>query len=107
MNLTIKQKKFVDEYIISGNYGVVYLITNILNSKKYVGVTTRNIWDRFEEHCKADSVVGLAIRKYGEANSNIEIIDYAENHYELMYLEKEHNWHQKMSSFERWCANVK
>lgn len=88
MKLTLKQKKFADEYIISEEvYGIVYKITNIINGKCYIGVTTRNIEQRFEEHCKADSGIGKAIKKYGRGNFLKEIIDYAYNHDELMVLE--------------------
>lgn len=94
MKLTIKQKRFADEYIISGNatevYGYVYLITNLFNGKKYVGITTRTIKDRFSEHCKADSAIGKAIRKYGEDLFLINVIDEAVDKDELFHLEMEY-----------------
>ncbi len=61
--LTLKQQKFADEYIISGEYGSVYCIENIVNGKKYIGITTRSLQKRFKEHCKAESVIGKAITK--------------------------------------------
>jgi len=32
--------------------GYIYVITNLINSKKYVGKTTITIEERFNEHCK-------------------------------------------------------
>lgn len=91
MKLTIKQKRFADEYIISGNaYGIVYKITNLINGKSYVGITTRTLKQRFKEHCNADSGIGRAIRKYGKENFKKEIIDYADDNEELLELEIEH-----------------
>ena len=93
--LTIKQKKFADEYIISmiDPYGVVYKITNRVNGKSYIGITTRTLDERFNEHCTADSYIGRAIRKYGENNFIKQVIDYADNHQELIELEIEYIKH--------------
>lgn len=71
-------------------YGVVYLIINRVNNKKYIGITTRDISDRFKEHCKADSYIGRAIRKYGENNFSIQMIDMAHTKEELFDLEVKH-----------------
>lgn len=99
MKLTPKQRKFAGNYIKTGNaYGVVYCITNNINSKQYVGVTTRNIEQRFEEHCKADSTIGKAIRKYGKQSFDIETIDYADDKEEL--YESEIHWISKLNTFK-------
>ena len=42
-----------------------------------MGITTRTIKQRFNEHCKADSGIGRAIRKYGVENFNVSCIDRA------------------------------
>jgi len=50
-------------------FGVVYLIWNMVNGRRYVGQTTRRVEERFKEHasCKI-MLVGKAIRKYGREN---------------------------------------
>ena len=52
-------------------YGVVYLITNTVNGKQYVGQTTVGIAARWERHVKSsraakrDQPISAAIRRYG------------------------------------------
>lgn len=59
-------------------YGVVYKITNKVNSKVYVGKTTRTIKERFIEHANVKTHIGYAIRKYGRKKFTIEIIEECE-----------------------------
>lgn len=68
-------------------YGYVYCIENKVNGKKYIGITTRAIDKRFEEHKKANSYIGSAIRKYGVSNFSISELDTAKTHEELCQLE--------------------
>lgn len=86
--LTLKQQKFADEYIISGKYGSVYCIENRINNKKYIGITTRSLQKRFKEHCKAESVVGRAIRKHKKENFIYYELERASTKQELFELEK-------------------
>lgn len=78
-------------------YGYIYCITNRKNNKKYIGLTTRNVNTRFEEHCKADSYIGNAIRKYGPDNFCLEILDTAKCQEEL--ANKEIEWIAKEGTF--------
>lgn len=83
-----RQRRFADEYIISGKkVGYVYCIENVLNNKKYIGITTRTIKERFAEHCKAESYIGKAIRKYGVENFKVYGLDVATSNKELCDLE--------------------
>lgn len=68
-------------------YGRIYCIENKINHKKYIGLTTRSIEERFSEHCKADTVIGEAIRKYGVDNFMCYEVDNAQSKNELSELE--------------------
>lgn len=77
--------------------GKVYVITNRVNNKKYVGVTTKTINRRFEEHTKTDSYIGNAIRKHGRENFDISLLDVADTEREL--FEKEIEWIEKLETY--------
>lgn len=75
-------------------YGRVYLITNLINGKQYVGKTKQGIKTRFVKHCSdAKNNRGFcmpiikAIQKHGKENFKIEEIDVAYNKNELKLLE--------------------
>lgn len=58
--------------------GFIYLITNKLNQKKYVGQTARDIYTRFDEHCtekRGHSKLHNAIQKYGWLNFKVEPLE--------------------------------
>ena len=57
-------------------YGVIYLITNIINKKIYIGQTISDINIRFRSHANRRSgmLIGDAIRKYGRDSFTIEEI---------------------------------
>lgn len=62
----------------------IYLITNLINGKIYVGRTYKELEKRFEEHIqKANGGskyrICMAIRKYGRENFKIELIENNEN----------------------------
>lgn len=72
----------------------IYLITNKINGKQYVGQTIMPIMRRWYAHvCRAmnekntDSPLGCAIRKYGKENFEIVGIDKANNIDDLNNLE--------------------
>ena len=79
--------------------GRVYLITNLINGKRYVGITSRPLRLRWNEHVsnkiKYVSVLRRAITKYGKENFSItlleEIIDVTEKELqskESFYIDK-------------------
>ena len=73
----------------------IYLITNLENNKKYVGLTKFSITERFYQHVKRGFLLTEAIKKYGEDEFFIELIeevDTAGRAYELeQYYIKEYN----------------
>lgn len=63
--------------------GYIYLITNKVNGKKYVGQTIHLVYDRWKEHrrdAKDNKRTALhgAIRRYGADSFNVETIDKAD-----------------------------
>ena len=75
---------------------IIYLISNTINSKKYVGQTTQTLRARWSDHVYNSKhltrvrAIHLAMRKYGVENFIIEQIDSAETQEELN--EKEKYW---------------
>ena len=61
-------------------YGRIYIIRNTINNKVYIGQTKVSLKLRFQNHLSAarngkDYVIGKAIRKYGEENFYIELLE--------------------------------
>lgn len=73
----------------------IYLITNKINSKKYVGKTTYSLRHRFNQHvsdakaCRYNSALHTAIRKYGENSFEIQLLEICED---CMANDKEAYW---------------
>lgn len=71
-------------YII---YMVIYLITNKIDGRQYVGQTVQSIKNRWKQHkCskpKYNSAIHHAIKKYGADNFRIEVIDHCNSLEEL------------------------
>lgn len=74
----------------------IYKITNINNDKSYIGLTTRTLKERKKEHITHARAnirqysIYHAIRKYGEASFNWEVIDQTDNKESLQELEKQY-----------------
>ena len=61
-------------------YGRIYIIKNTINNKVYVGQTTVSLKLRFQNHlsasrCNKGYIIGKAVRKYGEENFYIELLE--------------------------------
>lgn len=72
--------------------GYIYLIENDINNKKYIGLTTQTIEQRWKQHLRASKYKNYklyyAMRKYGVEHFYIKEIDKAEDIEELKELEK-------------------
>jgi predicted GIY-YIG superfamily endonuclease len=84
--------------------GRVYIITNLINNKKYVGVTTRTLKRRFRQHysqCKKKykGIIHHAINKYGIENFKIELVEECFNITENELLLKESYYMAAANSF--------
>lgn len=64
-------------------YGIIYKITNQLDGKPYVGQTVRTLEERFQEHAKADTYIGNAIRAHGVENFTCEVIEECDTREQL------------------------
>lgn len=74
----------------------IYLITNLLNGKQYVGKTKYTLAHRFTQHCnnKYNTYIHNAIKKHGKDNFKIEQIctcaDDCWRELEQFYIKKYH-----------------
>ena len=76
--------------------GVIYCIENLINGKKYIGQTKRNVKTRWTEHINKKSrcwwYLGRAIQKHGVKNFKFSILVYClnidMNYYEHKYIEE-------------------
>jgi len=67
------------------NYGYVYITTNLINGKKYIGMDK---WDEFSDSYLGSGIhLNRAIEKYGKENFKKEILCECETEEEL--IEKE------------------
>lgn len=75
------------------NSNEIYKITNKVNGKIYIGLTTKGSGVRYRQHWNESRIgepapIHNAMRKYGEDNFIVEIIDFAETVNELKEKEK-------------------
>jgi group I intron endonuclease len=71
----------------------IYLITNLINSKKYIGITKYSLEERFSQHIKRGFILTEAIKKYGKEKFSIELIEEVESaervyELEIFYIKK-------------------
>ena len=80
----------------------IYLITNQINKKQYVGKTHNRYKNRFDQHAKAYSYgeryyLACAIHKYGVENFTIEVLDEVSDtsweYWERYYIKHMHTHH--------------
>lgn len=81
--------------------GIIYVATNSINNKKYVGKTKRSLEERVKQHL-LDSRKGAfcfhkALVKYGENAFTWEVVDYADCPEELAI--KEQQWIEKLHTY--------
>lgn len=71
----------------------VYMVTNLINSKRYVGITKKSVNDRFIHHCSQGFHLTSAIKKYGRNNFKLETLAYCSSKeiaclYEIKLIKK-------------------
>lgn len=89
----------------SKSSGLIYIITNIINHKRYIGQTTRTIEERFYNHismCRNSShSIGHPLydemKKYGEDKFDYDIIEFTNN-----LNEREHYWIEILKTYNEY-----
>lgn len=71
---------------------VVYMVTSTITGKRYVGITSRTVGQRWKRHClDAKRGIGFhlhaAIRKYGEEQFVVEVLSTAQSLEEACQME--------------------
>lgn len=91
--------------------GYIYSITNIINSKRYIGKTTTTIEERYKEHCSdaqkercEKRPLYSAIHKYGIENFIIEEIEYVEDN--SLLAEREIFWINELQTYGHYGYNA-
>lgn len=86
------------------NMAYIYCITNLINSKRYVGKTTTSIEERWKEHCYDFQKERCnkrplydAMNKYGVENFMIEELEYVDSNSELS--EREIYWIKELGTY--------
>lgn len=86
----------------------IYLVTNTINNRAYVGQTARTVYERWTEHVDAskhasDLLLHSAIRKYGQKKFTIQILSTHASSAELNEAEKAaiiaHKTHVKQGGY--------
>lgn len=83
---------------------IIYVFTNKINGKQYVGQTVRTFEERFGEHKRKKSIFNSALKKHGESNFDYTTVDSAETIEELN--RKEVEWIQKLGCVEPFGYNL-
>jgi len=78
--------------LLYNNMGVIYLTTNNINGKKYIGVDTTNN----KNYYGSGKIIKLALKKYGRQNFTKEILE--ENDDSKYLFEKEQYWIDKYNA---------
>ena len=71
---------------------MIYLITNNINNRRYIGYTTKSLDVRWYKHCKSseygsNTYLHKAIRKYGPESFTIEFLSEGFQDEEVMFIE--------------------
>ena len=93
-------------------YGIIYLITNKITQKQYVGLTVQTLERRWRYHIEQAHAVQIknekslhaAIRKYGEENFQIQEIDRGTTKKDLEA--KERKWIKKLKTLVPYGYNI-
>ena len=83
------KEEIVNEVEILDPYGFIYITTNMINGKKYIGQSTFNKNKKWKVYLGSGIILSRAIKKYGKCNFGKEIVAIAYSKEELNSLEIE------------------
>lgn len=100
------------------NKFTIYMITNDVNDKVYIGQTAREVQERFNEHCNCNlSPIGRAIQTIGKEHFTVSVLDDTstnpeelakkEDFYISKYQAIENGYNSKPASKARYLAPEK
>lgn len=71
----------------------IYIITNLINNKQYIGKTGQTLKKRFEGHCYGNhnTLISKAIKEFGKENFKIEVLEEISGS-NLIALQKEREY---------------
>lgn len=90
----------------------IYVITNLINEKQYVGETSKTIKERFAEHWRIakNSYRGyplyLDMKKFGIENFKIETLEEFESDDRNLEILKEERWISKLNTYKNGYNNA-
>lgn len=72
---------------------MIYLITNNINGKRYIGKTLKSLEERWYQHCKnaeygSETYLYRSMRKYGSENFKIEYLQDGLDEEEILCIEQ-------------------
>lgn len=70
-------------------YGFIYITTNLINGKKYIGKRVIGDNSTWESYLGSGIMLSKAIEKYGKENFSRDVVAITDNDEELCFLEKE------------------
>lgn len=94
---------------LSYDSGIIYLITNLINKKQYVGLTTTTLEERWQRHLdqvsrKDASLLHKAIAELGKESFSIQVVDSASDIKQLRA--KERQWIKELKTLAPDGYNV-
>lgn len=88
---------------------IIYVITNLLNGKQYVGQTHHTIQKRWKRHCwectNSNMPITQAIKKYGKENFKIELLEECVSQEDMN--DREIYWAKHLNTFSPNGYNLK
>lgn len=96
MSQTLEDKIKIEEKRLVGSYGFIYITTNNINGKRYIGQKKYDNASRWKSYLGSGYHLMNAIKHYGKENFSRDIVDLAYSEEELN--KKEEEWIKKYNA---------